>query len=86
MFLNQEIKDDFKCLIKEFMDDADHIYFSRVKQALYCNLVRLAQDLNINICSLNNENGLAIFSAQDHYNKLDIIIHDKSKFEEIDQD
>ena len=84
--LNQEIKDDIKFLIKKFTDDANRACSSRVNQALHRNLVRLAQDPSIKICKFDKGNGVAIFSAKDYYDKLDKVILDKSKFEEINQD
>ena len=84
--LNQEIKDDFKFLIKKFTDDANRSCSSRVNQALHRILVRLAQVPSIKICKFDKGNGVAIFSAKDYYDKLDKVILDKSKFEELNQD
>ena len=83
--LNQKIKDDFKFLIKRFTDDANRACSSWVNQVLHRNLFRLAQDPSIKICKFDKGNGVAIFSAKDYYNKLDKVILDKSKFEEINQ-
>ena len=48
VLLNQEIKDDFKFLIKRYYtDDANHACSNRVNQALLRNLVTLAQDPSI---------------------------------------
>ena len=49
-------------------------------------MVRLAQDPSIKICKFDKGNGVAIFSAKDCYDKLEIVILDNSKFEEINQD
>ena len=52
---------------------------------MHCNLVRLAQDPGIKACKFDKENGVAIFSAKDYYDKLKVIL-DKSKFEEVTRD
>ena len=53
---------------------------------MHRNLVGLAQDPSIKICKFDKGNGVAIFSAKDYYDKLDKVILDKSKFEEINQE
>ena len=73
-------------MIKLFTDDANRACSSRVNQALHRNLVRLAQDPSIKICKFDKGNGMAIFSSKDYYDKLDKVILDKYKFEEIKQD
>ena len=73
-------------MIKKFTDDANRACSSRVNQALHRNLVGLAQDPSIKICKFDKGNGVAIFSAKDYYDKLDKVILDKSKFEEINHD
>ena len=52
---------------------------------MYRNLITLAQDPCIKICKFDKGNGVAIFSAKNYYDKLDKVILDKSKFEEINQ-
>ena len=74
MYLNQEIK-DFKYLVKNYTDDANHALSSRVKQALHRNLVRLAKNPSKQIRKFDKENGMTIFSAQDYYKKLYKIMH-----------
>ena len=85
--LNQEINDNFKFLIKRFTDDANRVCSSRVNQALHGNLVGLAQDPRIKTCKFDKETEwLFLMQKIITINKLDKVILDKSKFEEINQD
>jgi len=82
--VDQETKDDFKFLVKKFLDDANRTCSNRINQSLHCTLSKLSKDPRIKICRFDKGNGVAVFNTEDYYAKLDKIICDKSKFVEIE--
>ena len=56
---------------------------SRTNQNFHRTLRNLKKDQNIKICSFDKGNGIVIVNSKEYFEKLDTIVLDKSKFEEI---
>ena len=69
--------------MKRFLNDAKRICFSFPNQALHHTLKSLLQDKNIKVCKFDKGKGTTIMDSNEYYEKLESILNDKSKFEEV---
>ena len=81
--VNEELKVEFKFLVKRFTNDAERACSERANQFLHRTLRSLARNADIKLCKFDKGNGLAILEAKDYFLKLDKIIEDRSKFVEV---
>ena len=79
----EELRDEFKFLVKRFTNDAEHACSERANQSLHWTLRSLARNADIKLCKFDKGNGFAILEAEDYFLKLHRIIEDGSKFIEV---
>ena len=80
--VNEEIRDEFKFLVKRFTNDAERACSERANQSLHRTLRSLARNADIKLRKFDKENGFAILEAGDYFLKLDRIIEDGSKLQD----
>ena len=81
--VNEELRDEFKFLVKRFTNDAERACSERANQSLHRTLQLLAGNADIKLCKIYKGNSFAILEAEDYFLKLDRIIEDGSKFIEV---
>ena len=81
--VNEELRDEFKFLVKRFTNDAERACSERANQSIHQTLRSLARNADIKLCKFDKGSGLAILEAKDYFLKLDKIIEDRSKFVEV---
>ena len=81
--LESEVKDQFKFCLNSFESNCKNVTSSKKNQAVHKTLRKLAQDKNIKVCKFDKGNGAVILDSEDYYKKLDKIISDKTKFQEV---
>ena len=80
---NEELRDEFKFLVKRFTNDAERACSERANQSLHRTLRSLARNADIKRSKFDKGNGFAILEAEDYFLKLDRLIEDGSKFIEV---
>ena len=78
-----EVKEDIRHSTISFLKSAKNICNSRVNQNFHRTLKTLKSDSSIKVCSFDKGSGIVIVNTEDYYEKLDHIVLDKSKFQEI---
>ena len=73
-------------MCKSFLSQANGLCSNKQNQLLHKTIRSLNRNKNIKICRYDKGNGVVILNSADYYNKLDTIILDKDKFEEITVD
>ena len=74
--VNEELRDEFKFLVKRFTNDAERACSERANQSLHRTLHLLAGNADIKLCKIYKGNSFAILEAEDYFLKLDRIIED----------
>ena len=84
--MNSEFKNKLRSMCKSFLSQANGLCSNKQNQLLHKTIRSLNRNKNIKICRYDKGNGVVILNSADYYNKLDTIILDKDKFEEITVD
>ena len=61
--VNEELRDEFKFLVKRFTNDAERACSERANQSLHRTLRSLARNADIKLCKFDKGNGFAIFGS-----------------------
>ena len=64
---NEELRDEFKFLVKRFTNDAERACSERANQSLHRTLRSLARNADIKRSKFDKENGFAILEAEDYF-------------------
>ena len=78
-----EVKDNIRHSTMSFLNSAKNVCNSRVNQNFHRTLKTLKSDRSIKVCSFDKGSGIVIVNTEDYYEKLDQIILDNSKFQQI---
>ena len=81
--LPSDLKDELKFCVNSFTSQGKIICSTKQNQALHKTLKKLASDKTIKVCRFDKGNGTVILDSEDYFEKLDKIILDKSKFQEV---
>ena len=81
--IESEMKDGVRQSTLSFLHGAKNVCGSRTNQNFHRTLRNLKKDQDIKICSFDKGNGIVIVNSKEYFEKLDTIVLDKSKFEEI---
>ena len=84
--VNSEFKNKLRSMCKSFLAQANGLCSNKQNQLLHRTIMALSRNKNIKICRYDKGNGVVVLNNDDYYNKLDTIILDKDKFEEITVD
>ena len=82
-FISCELKDSIKFSINKFLNSSRSICSSFVNNSFHKTLKLLSSDSSIKICNYDKGTGVVILNSKDYYDKLDAIVNDNSKFEEV---
>ena len=77
------VKDSIRHATHSFLHSASSVCGSRTNQNFHKTLIKLKKDQSIKVCAFNKGNGIVIMNSKDYFDKLDKIIYDTSKFQEI---
>ena len=77
------VKDSIKHTTHSFLHSARSICGSRTNRNFHKTLIKLKKDQSIKVCAFDKGNGIVIMNSKDYFDKLDKIIYDTSKFQEI---
>ena len=83
LILDNECKDKVKVNVNSFVSACKNICGSRKNQSLHNTLHILSKDENIKICRFDKGNGVVILDAQVYKSKMESIVLNKTKFQEI---
>ena len=83
MPVSSELKDELKFAVNSFSSKCKNICSSKKNELHHKTLRKLASDKNIKVCKFDKGNGVVILDSDDYFQKLDSIVLDQSKFEEI---
>ena len=85
--LDDETWFDIKHAFKQFINGGKRLYSNRRNVALHQTLKNLAiaNDILIKICKFDKGRGVSILNTNDYFEKLDSIINDHSKSQEVVQ-
>ena len=83
VILNLEFKEKLKSLVKSYTSEANGICANKTNQAFHRTLRRLSANKEIKVCRYDKGNGVVVLNCKDYFDKLDTIVLDKEKFEEI---
>ena len=81
--LNLDFKEKLKSLLNSYVSAANGLCSNKQNQALHRTLRALSFNKKIKICKYDKGNGVVVLNCVDYFNKLDTIVLDKDKFEEI---
>ena len=81
--LESEVKDKLKFCVNSFVSTCKNVCSSKKNQAIHNTLKKLARDKSIKVCKYDKGNGAVILDSEDYFSKLDTIVSDKSKFQEV---
>ena len=76
-------RDNIKVAFYSFMSSCRRVCSTRSNQRFHESLSSLANDEHIKVCKFDKGTGVCVLNSIDYFAKLDIIINDKSKFEEV---
>ena len=79
-------RDTLKVAFNKFIGSAKSICNSRVNRMFHGTIHRLAKDNGIKVCKYDKGVGLVVLDTDDYYKKLDVIVHDTTKFKNIDME
>ena len=77
------VKDSIRHATHSFLHSARSVCGSRTNQNFHKTLINLKKDQSIKVCAFDKGNGIVIMNSKDYFDKLDKIIYDTSKFQEI---
>ena len=76
-------RDDVKICLNAFANQCKQLCSGRANQALHKTLSQLSKNVKIKICKFDKGTGVTILDTDDYYSKLDNIVGDRTKFEEV---
>ena len=76
-------KIDLRDTTERFINDAQNKCESRQNQLVHKTLSNLSKNSLIKVCKMDKGNGVVVLNKTDYFNKLDKIVLDKNRFEEI---
>ena len=76
-------KIDLRDTTERFINDAQNKCESRPNQLVHKTLSNLSKNSLIKVCKMDKGNGVVVLNKTDYFNKLDKIVLDKNRFEEI---
>jgi hypothetical protein len=74
------IRDEVRCLTRNFLQAAKSVCSSRRNQAFHKHLKTLTNDDNLAVLKYDKGNGVCIMNKEDYLSKLDVIVDDETKF------
>ena len=81
--LSSEFKEKVRSLCRSFIAQANGVCSNKQNQAFHRTIQALSKNEDIKICRYDKGNGVVVLDKGDYFKKLDKIILDKEKFEEI---
>ena len=81
--LNSDFKEKLRSICRSYIAQANGLCSSKQNQAFHRTLQALSRNKEIKICKYDKGNGVVVLDNDDYFNKLDKIVLDKEKFEEI---
>ena len=81
--LDDEFRDQITCEVNKFVQNSNRVCSTPQNKCLHRTLDKLQKNDNIKICKYDKGRGVAISDKEDYLGKLDSIINDSSKFEQI---
>ena len=83
VILNVDFRDKLKSMVKSYVSQCNGLCSNKQNQSLHNTLRALGMNKLIKVCKYDKGNGVVVLNCIDYFDKLDIIILDQSKFEEI---
>ena len=83
VILNLDFKEKLKSILKSYVSQANSICSNKQNQSFHKTLQALSMNKEIKVCKYDKGNGVVVLNCTDYFDKLDTIILDKDKFEEI---
>ena len=83
VILTPDFKEKLKSMVKSYVSEANGLCSVKQNQFLHRTLHALSLNKNIKVCKFDKGNGVVVLNCTDYFDKLDTIILDTSKFEEI---
>ena len=81
--LDESFKDKIKFNVNSFVKSSNSVCSKFSNQKFHSTLKNLSHNKSIKIVNMDKGNGVVIMNTKDYYAKLDKIVLDKTKFEEI---
>ena len=81
--LNLDFKERLKSMIRSYVNEANGLCSNRQNQFLHKTLRALSFNKEIKVCKYDKGNGVVVLNCIDYFNKLDTIVLDRDKFQEI---
>ena len=81
-----KFRDDVKLATGMFFNAAKNLCKSRQNIRLHKTLHKLSKDGKIKVCRLDKGNGVCLMNSDDYFTKLDSIVSDETKFQEVKYD
>ena len=72
-----------KELVKYYVSEANAVCGNKQNLSSHKTLEGLCSDKGINLCKYDKGNGVVVLDSSDYFNKLDKIILDATKFQEV---
>ena len=79
----EDFKDNIKVYLNSFMIACKNICSTKMNQFFHKTLSLLSRDKTIKVCKFDKGTGVVIMNSSDYFSKLDKIVSDKSKFQEV---
>ena len=84
VILNDSLKDEIKINVNSFVKSANSICGSSVNKQFHNTLKGLRRNKSIKVINMDKGNGVVIMDSEEYFQKLDKIVLDKTKFEEVE--
>ena len=81
--ISSGFKEKLRSLCKSFVSEANGVCSNKQNQLFHRTIKSLSANKEIKVCKYDKGNGVVVLNCIDYFNKLDTIVLDKSKFEEI---
>ena len=81
--MDYSTKEDIRHAYYQYENACKSMFWSRKNIALHRTLTSLSRNEKIRVCSMDKGVGVVIMNADEYYSKLDTIISDTSKFQEV---
>ena len=82
--VDHEFRDNVKFCTQSFLSNSKSLCSSKVNQTLHRTLSLLAKDKTIKICKYDKGTGTVILNSNDYFDKMDQIVNDTSKFQQVE--
>ena len=82
-YVPDTFKDNIKLYLNSFLSACKTICSTKMNQLFHKTLSCLAKDKTIKVCKFDKGTGVVIMNSTDYASKLDKIVLDKSKFQEV---